>query len=79
MKLAEWQAILAAYGVLLIGVEAGAGSLAVIAAWGIAVVYLWDTLAGGGSVLSGLFPGNSPNPAAGALFPGSTGITAPLG
>lgn len=56
MKLAEWQAILASYGILLVVTEAGAGQLAVIMAWGIALVYLADTLSGGSSVLSGLFP-----------------------
>ena len=54
MKLQQWQAILIGYGVLLVMSETELAPLAVIMAWGVAGVYLIDTVSQGG-VTQGLF------------------------
>lgn len=55
MKLEEWQAILAAYGILLIISETSAAPLASLAAWGVAITYLLDVAANKGTLISNLF------------------------
>lgn len=65
MKLAAWQAILLAYGVLLVATETEAAPLAVVMAWSIAAVDLYDTLANHSDVWKSLFSGyqaQSPQP-----------------
>jgi hypothetical protein len=55
MKLQEWQAILVAYGVLLIGAQTSLAPLASLMAWGIAITYVLDVTATKGNLLSNLF------------------------
>lgn len=62
MKLQEWQAILLAYGVLLVGAETSAGPLASLMAWGVAVTYLLDASLNKSVLISNLFPSNATIP-----------------
>jgi hypothetical protein len=55
MQLKEWQAILIAYGVLLILAETELGPLASLMAWGVAVTYFVDVNVTQGNLLTGLF------------------------
>lgn len=55
MKLQEWQAILLAYGVLLVLAETEAGPLASLMAWGVAVTYFVDANITQGNLISNLF------------------------
>lgn len=74
MKLQEWQAILIAYGVLLLGAETSLAPLAGLMAWGIAIAYFLDVNLTQGDLLSNLFPVGGATPAA-PLPPG--GLAAP--
>jgi hypothetical protein len=56
--LQEWQAILLAYGVLLVLAQTGAAPLAPLMAWGVAVTYVLNA-ASGGDFIGGLF--SAPN------------------
>ena len=55
MNLQEWQAILLAYGVLLVLAETELGPLASLMAWGIAVTYFVDANVSQGNLISSLF------------------------
>ena len=55
MKLQEWQAILAAYGILLIGAQTSLAPLAVLTAWGVAVTYFLGVATNQGDLISNLF------------------------
>lgn len=63
VKLKEWQAILIAYGVLLVLAETEAGPLASLMAWGIAVTYFVDANLTQGNLLSSLFAAGPPSQA----------------
>lgn len=51
----EWQAILLAYGVLLVLAETEAGPLASLMAWGVAITYFADVNLSQGNLITSLF------------------------
>jgi hypothetical protein len=71
VQLKEWQAILIAYGVLLVLAETEFGPLASLMAWGVAVTYFVDANVTQGDLLSNLFkaPASSTAPPAQGSVP----------